>query len=56
VRTNVPAGNGLVYQERMKVRFEQDNDFDTKNAKAASVERYTFAWADWRAIWGVNAP
>lgn len=56
VRTNIAPGQGMVYQERMKVQFDMDNDYDTKNAKAGSVERYTFAWADWRAVWGVNAP
>lgn len=48
-------GEGLIYQSRMPATFDQDNDFDTKNAKAASVERYAVGWADWRSLWGVNA-
>jgi hypothetical protein len=56
VRTNIPEGNGMVYQERMAAKFDQDNEFNTKNALAATVERYTFGWGDWRGIWGVNAP
>lgn len=56
IRTNIAAGQGMIYQERMAPKFEQDNDFDTKNAKAGCIERYTFAWADWRGIFGVNAP
>ena len=56
VRTNIGNGQGLVYQQRMPVKFDQDNDFSTKNALAGSIERYQFGWGDWRAIWGVNAP
>lgn len=50
ILTNCP--DGLIYQERMALAFTQDNDFDTENAKAKSVERYVFGWADWRAIYG----
>lgn len=56
IRTNITQGEGMIYQERQPIMFDQDNDFDTKNAKAASIERYTFLWADWRAAFGVNAP
>jgi hypothetical protein len=56
IRTDIAKGEGLVYQERMKVSFDKDNDYDTKNLKAGSVERYTVGWADYRSIWGVNAP
>lgn len=50
VKTNCPEG--LIFQERMAMEFEQDNDFDTKNAKAAAVERYAVGWCDWRALYG----
>lgn len=50
VRTNCP--DGMKHYQRMGIAFDQDNDFDTKNAKAASIERYTFGWTDWRAVWG----
>ena len=50
VKTNCPEG--LIYQERMGLKFTQDNDFDTENAKAKAVERYVFGWADWRALYG----
>lgn len=50
VKTNCPEG--LIYQERMAIKFTQDNDFDTENAKAKSVERYVFGWADWRSLFG----
>lgn len=50
VKTNCPEG--LIYQERMGIKFTQDNDFDTENAKAKAVERYVFGWADWRSLFG----
>lgn len=50
VRTNVP--NSLTYYERDAISFDQDNDFDTKNAKAACYERYSGYWADWRGLYG----
>lgn len=50
VRTNIP--NGMRYFEREAVSFDQDNDFDTKNAKAACYERYSGGCTDWRQIWG----
>ena len=50
VKTNCPEG--LIYQERMALKFSQDNDFDTENAKAKGVERYVFGWADWRSVYG----
>lgn len=54
--TGVDEGNGLIYQERMPVEFDQDNEFSTKNLAAASVERYQVGWADARALLCVNAP
>ena len=50
IRTNVP--NALTYFERDEISFDQDNDFDTKNAKAASYERYSAGWSDWRGCYG----
>jgi hypothetical protein len=50
IRTNAPTG--LVHFERDSVMFDQDNDFDTKNAKAACYERYSFGWSDWRGVYG----
>lgn len=46
VRTNIPRS--LQYFERDKLTFDQDNDFDTKNAKAACYQRYSAFWSDWR--------
>ncbi len=53
IRTNAPRG--LIWYDRNPIKFDQDNDFDTKNAKAAAIERYSFGWTDWRAVYG-SAP
>jgi len=50
IRTNAPAG--LKMYERDAIMFDQDNDFDTKNAKAACYERYSMGWSDWRGVYG----
>jgi len=50
IKSNCP--DGLKGYQRMAIQFDQDNDFDTKNAKAASIERYKFGVTDWRSIWG----
>lgn len=50
VRTNVQ--NGLIYFEREGMKFTQDNDFDTMNAKAMGYERYSFIWNDPRSVFG----
>ena len=49
LRTDCP-GPTMIYQERMKLKFDKDNDFNTKNALASSVERYTFGVGEWRGI------
>jgi hypothetical protein len=50
IRTNIPRS--VQYFERDKISFDQDNDFDTKNAKAASYERYSAGWSDFRGVFG----
>lgn len=50
VRTNAPRGM-LMYQ-REEISFDKDNDFTTKNARAAAYERYSFSIGDWRGIYG----
>lgn len=54
VRTN--AMNGLQFFWRDKPSFDQDNDFDTKNAKAATYMRFSLGLTDSRAIFGSNGP
>lgn len=50
IRTNIPRS--LQYFERDRISFDQDNDFDTKNAKAACYERYSASWSDFRGLYG----
>jgi phage major head subunit gpT-like protein len=48
ITTDVPEG--LIYQDRMPVKLEQDNDFDTSNARMKAMARFAFGWADWRGV------
>jgi len=50
IRTD--AKDGLIHFERDIQDIAMDNDFDTKNGKYAKYERYSFGWADWRALFG----
>jgi hypothetical protein len=50
IRTNIQVG-GLTCYQREEADFAQDNDFDTKNAKAAAYERYSFTLSDPRAVY-----
>jgi hypothetical protein len=50
VRTN--AVKGLTLFQRRALDFTRDNDFDTENAKAKAVERYSVQWGDWRSLYG----
>ena len=50
IRTNVP--DGMKYFERRAIEFEEDNDFDTENAKYKATERYSFGWTDPRGLFG----
>jgi len=48
--TDVP--DGLKYFERRGDQFEQDNDFDTENAKFKATARYSFGHSDPRGVFG----
>ena len=54
VRTNVPSGMTMFW--RAKPEFNQDNDFDTKNAKAATYMRFSLGNTDPRGVYGSNGP
>jgi len=54
VRTNCP--NGMRFYWRDRPEFAQDNDFDTKNAKAATYMRFSMGNTDPRGIFGSNGP
>lgn len=49
IRTNIPRS--MQWFERETISFDQDNDFDTKNAKAACYERYVCGWTDFRGCY-----
>lgn len=50
VKTDAPDGMRMF--TRTPFEFGQDNDFDTKNAKAAGYERYSLGWTDPRGMYG----
>jgi hypothetical protein len=54
VRTNCMNGMQMFWRDRPM--FDQDNDFDTKNAKAATYMRFSVGCTDPRAIFGSNGP
>lgn len=54
IRTNALQGMTMFW--RNQISFHQDNDFDTKNAKAASYMRFSVGATDPRGIYGSNAP
>jgi hypothetical protein len=54
IRTNCP--DGLMFFWRDRPMFDQDNDFDTKNAKAACYMRFSTLLNDPRALFGSNGP
>lgn len=56
LRTNIGKElGGITLFQRKALQFDRDNDFGTKNALAASVERYSVGYGDWRTAYGVNA-
>lgn len=50
IRTNCP--DGAKHFQRYPMTFDEDNDFDTKNAKYAAVDYYSVGWSDWRTNYG----
>jgi hypothetical protein len=54
VRTNIPNGMRMFWRE--KPNLKQDNDFDTKNAKALAYMRLSVGCTDPRGIYASNGP
>lgn len=54
IRTNCPNGMQMFWRDRPM--FDQDNDFPTKNALAASYMRLSVGCTDPRGIFGSNGP
>lgn len=50
LQTDVPEG--FVRYQRRALELQQDNDFDTENAKMKATERYVCTVNEWRAVWG----
>jgi hypothetical protein len=49
IKTDAP--DGLKYFERRAPEFEEDNEFDTENARFKATERYSFGITDWRGVY-----
>lgn len=47
--TNIP---GLSYMSRIKFETDMQIDFITSNLLVTAYERYSFAYFNWRSIWG----
>jgi hypothetical protein len=54
VRTNCPNGMNMFWRD--KPMFDTDNEFDTKNALAATYFRVSFGQTDPRSLMGSNGP
>lgn len=52
IRTDMPEGEGMIFQNRDPLEFEQDNDFDTKNLCYSAYERFAAGWASFRGVFG----
>lgn len=50
VTTDAP--DGLITMNRWALALQQDNDFDTSNARMKAEERYSAGWGDWRGVYG----
>lgn len=44
--------NELKFYNRMSPKFENDDDFDTKDAKFSLCTRFSVGWADWPGVFG----
>jgi len=54
IRTNAPKGMKFYWRDRPM--FDQDNDLETKNAKAGTYMRFSVGATEPRGIFGSNAP
>ena len=54
IRTDLPSEEGLIFQQRDPLEFDEDADFDTKNYCYSAYERYEAGWASWRGLYGSN--
>lgn len=54
VKNDIPTGSGLTFFERKAVTFDKDNDFDSKNALASAVTRFSVVVSDPRCYYGTS--
>jgi hypothetical protein len=52
IKTNAPYGARFLWRD--KPTFDTDNEFDTKNAKAAQYMRFSCGVTDWRSYYGTD--
>ncbi len=52
IKNDIPTGSGVVFFERMPLTFDKDNEFNTKNALAASITRFSVVVGDPRCYYG----
>lgn len=50
IRTNAPQG--MIWLNRVNSQFDQDTDFDSKDAKMSVYRRFSCGWVDPRAVYG----
>ena len=53
IRTNIP--HGMQFFDREAMTFDTDNDFDTKNARAAAYTRFSAGATDFRGVFATPA-
>lgn len=53
IRTNCNDG-GMTHYTRMEATFDQDNEFDSKNAKSSVIARWAQGWSNWRCYYGTQ--
>ena len=49
---NTDVKDGLKFFNRRAVEFDEDNDFDTENAKYKASFRASWGWTDPRSVYG----
>lgn len=55
IKNDVAVNSGVVFFDRMALKFDQDNDFNSKNALFSAIARYSVIVGDWRSYYAVNA-
>jgi len=51
IATNMPEGEGFVWQSRRKIEFTRDQEFDTENLKFKMTWRSDVSWINFRCMY-----